>query len=431
MTTQAICPRYAFGRRMRVTKLDGCGRPVAGPKNSVVTTGFTAVDISPNVLTGDEITVKNAGGDLCISDKALDQIKWLTIKITLCTQDPDLISLLNPTWYEEVDEAGNPIGFRVDTTTTYASAFALELWQDVTGVDLCANPNATGTWGYLLLPFCQGGTLGDLSITNKEALTIFNGRTLANPKWGQGPYNVRQDPSGNPKPLLTPVANTQPLVWFATTLAPPNAGCGAIATPAMQLPAPAGLAQVGSGTQSTITASWSAVPSAVSYTVSAQLAGSSGNPIYSTTVPSTALQGTITGLLPNSGAGTGTYNVWVTANGDGVNTITSANSAQVSMTTAAINRLATPTLATYPTAAAPSGTWNSVANTSAPYYVATVTTTTGTLVSTGAITNPAGPTVTGTFTGLVASTTYNMNVTAKGDGITYSDSLVATHSFTA
>lgn len=422
----AICPRYAFGRRMRVTKLDGCGRPVAGAKNSVVTTGFTAVDISPNVLTGDEVTVKNAGGDLCISDKALDTIKWLTVKITLCTQDPDLIKLLNPTWYEEVDEAGNPIGFRVDTTTTYASGFALELWQDVTGVDVCANINAQGSYGYLLLPFCQGGTLGDISITNKEALTIFNGRTLPNPKWGLGPYNIRQDPSGTPQPLLAPVAATQPLVWFVTSLAPPNAVCGGIPAPAMQLPAPAAPTQVGSGTLSTVTAQWAAVSGAQSYTVSA-VKTSTTNPVFSTTVPATALQGTVTGLTAGQ-----TYVVTVTANGDGVNTLTSPASAPTTMATAAANPLSTPTGLTIasPSGATPSATWTAVANVSAPYYVAQVTTAVGgTLVATGTLSGlPATPTA--AFTGLTVGVNYILNVVAKGDNLVWGDSPAATHAFT-
>lgn len=416
---------------MRVTKLDGCGRPVAGSRNSVVTTGFTAVNISPDVLTGDEITVKNAGGDLCISDKALDQIKWLTIKITLCTQDPDLISLLNPTWYEEVDEQGNPVGFRVDTTTTYASAFALELWTDVTGVDVCASNTAQGQWGYLLLPFCQGGTLGDLDITNKEALTIFNGRTLANPKWGLGPYNIRQDPSGNPKPLLVPIAATQPLAWFVTTLAPPDPACGAIATPAMQLPAPAAPTQVGSGTQSTITAQWTAVSGAQSYTVSAVRA-STTNPVFSTTVPATALQGTLTGLTPGQ-----TYTVTVTANGDGVNTLTSVASASTSMTTAALSQVATPTglTATWGTAGSGnwSASWTAVPNVSSPYYTVTaVRQSTTTPVFNGTLSGlPASPAA--AFTGGVttAGTVYVVTVVAKGDGITYSDSNPATVNVTS
>jgi len=426
MTTQAICPSYAFGRRMRVTALDGCGRPLAGPKNSVVTTGFTSVDISPNVLTGDEITVKNAGGDPCILAKSLDAIKWLTVKITMCSQDPDLIKLLNPTWYEEVDEAGNPIGFRVDTSTTYASGFALELWQDMTGVDFCASNTAQGGWGYLLLPFCQGGTLGDISITNKEALTIFNGRTLPNPKWGVGPYNIRQDPSGNPVPLLSAVAATQPLVWFATSLAPPNAGCGGVATPAMTLPAPAAPVQTGSGTLSTITAHWTAVSGAVSYTLTAIKNGTT-NPVFSVTVPGTALQGTVTGLTAGQ-----TYNVSVTANGDGVNSLNSTASATTAMTTAAANPLTTPTLTQNPTVANTLiGKWNQVANTSSPYYVAQVFDSTGTtLISSGTIAGlPATPQA--TFSGLTGGTTYKFVVVAKGDNITYGDSAAASVNFTA
>lgn len=324
MVTQAICPSYAFGRRARFTKLDGCGRPIAGSASAVVTKAFTEVAITPDVLTGDEVQVKNAGGELCIADKALDTIKWLNVKITLCAQDPDLISILNPTYFKEVDANGNPIGFRVDTSTTYAAAFALELWMDVTGVDLCA-PGSQGGSGYLLLPFVQGGVMGDVTVSNKEVLTVFNGRTLANPKWGLGPYNVMQDASGNPSPLLTPVANTQPLVWFATTLAPPNPACGAIAVPPMTLQTPPNLRVSGTPTTTGFSVQWDAVVGAVSYTATAVR--------HTTTTP--VLTGTITGRTAAfSGLTTGTqYDVSVVAVGDGVNSLNST-AAALSVTTA-------------------------------------------------------------------------------------------------
>jgi hypothetical protein len=325
MVAQAICPSYAFGRRARFTKLDGCGRPIAGASSAVVTKAFTEVAITPNVLTGDEVSVKNAGGELCIADKALDSIKWFNVKITLCAQDPDLIQILNPTYFKELDANGNPIGFRVDTSTTYAAAFALELWMDVTGVDLCEDVNSQGGSGYLLLPFVQGGVIGDITVTNKEILTVFNGRTLPNPKWGLGPYNVMQDAAGDPSPLLTPVAATQPVVWFATTLAPPTPGCGAIAVPPMQLQTPPNPAVNGTPTTTAGSVKWDAVTGATGYTVTAVR--------HTTTTP--ILTGTVTGL---TAAFTGlttatTYDVKIVANGDGVNTLDS-DPALVSFTTA-------------------------------------------------------------------------------------------------
>lgn len=419
-----ICPSYAFGRRARFTRLDGCGRPVAGAGNQVVTKAFTEVVISPNVLTGDEVTVKNAGGELCISDKALDQIKWFTTKITLCSQDPDLIQMMNPTYFKELDDAGNAIGFRVDTSTTYAAGFALELWMDVTGIDLCADENAEGQWGYLLLPFVQGGIIGDITVSNKENLTVFNGRTLVNPKWGVGPYNIQRNTAGDPIPLLTPVGATQPVVMFPTTLAPPDAVCGASIVPPMQMPTPTGLAVSGTPTGTTAAVTWTPVAGASGYRVTAVKTGTT-SPVFTAVV--SGLTGTLSGLTPLTG-----YTVTVVAKGDGVNTLDSAG-ATTTVTTGTqtqLNPVTALAVSGTPTATAFNVAWTapSPAPSVVPGYKATA-------VKTGTTTPVINGSVTGTtaaFSGapIVTGTLYVVSITALGDGMTTSDSLPTTTNVT-
>jgi hypothetical protein len=432
MAPPQYCPSYAFGRRLRVTRLDGCGNPVVGPKSQVVTRAFTEVAISPNILTGDEITVKNAGGELCISDKALDSIKWLNIKITMCSQDPDLISILNPTYFQETDEAGSAIGFRMDTSQTYDAAFAVELWTDVTGVNLCsqsaeAPPGAqVGQWGYMLLPFCQGGSPGDLAVSNKELLTVWNGRTLPNAQWGVGPWPVRYDMTQSPwapRPLRAPVASTQPLVFFLTTLAPPQDQCGAQPVPATVLPAPSGLEFL-SATGTTLSASWNQVPGALGYTMTVVQHGTT-TPVFTTTVPPTALQATVSGLTAATN-----YDVTITADGDGSTRITSVASSVVAMST--LPQLATPTVSS--TTPAPTQTsfnvsFPAVAN-AVGYTATAVKTGTTTPVFHGTIT-PGSPNV-ASFSGggIAGGNAYTVSVVALGDNIAYANSNAGTQSMT-
>ena len=46
------------GNMMRITKVDGCGKPIDGPGNMITTDGFVSVALSSNITTGDEITVQ-------------------------------------------------------------------------------------------------------------------------------------------------------------------------------------------------------------------------------------------------------------------------------------------------------------------------------------------------------------------------------------
>jgi hypothetical protein len=56
------------GRKMRVTRLDGCGRPMYGDCASVVSEGFISVALTANTNEGEAINVTNAAGKTCVSD---------------------------------------------------------------------------------------------------------------------------------------------------------------------------------------------------------------------------------------------------------------------------------------------------------------------------------------------------------------------------
>ena len=78
--------------------------------------------------------------------------------------------------------------------------FALEVWAGSPAGDTCDNPGATGgTYGYFLLPFVQGGVVGDFTIENAEVtFTISGAATLDGNRWGQGLYPVVLDSTGTP-----------------------------------------------------------------------------------------------------------------------------------------------------------------------------------------------------------------------------------------
>lgn len=198
------------GRTMRVTQLNGCGIPIPGtdPKSGMaVTKGFVSVALTANISEPEEIEVKNAGGEVCVSDKGTPEFTGYNVDITFCNVMPCVFAMLTGqdvlTGYKDGTddtEADPVIGFSMDTKKKASdSHFALELWARSpaeAGCGVAANPDADPS-GYLVLPFLKGGVIGDLTIENDAvSFTISGATTEDGNAWGVGPYNVLSKNTG-------------------------------------------------------------------------------------------------------------------------------------------------------------------------------------------------------------------------------------------
>jgi hypothetical protein len=223
----AHCFTPIRGRRMRVTKVNTLGRPVYGSKSFVTTSGFVSVQFTPEVAEGEETEVRTASGEICVSERGCDELKWITVQMEFCQVDPCLFTLINETWTELRDCVGDVIGWAESHKFSCDTGFALELWTDVTGYTP-TTPGAQGAYGYMLLPFVVGGTLGEQTVENGAISFTITGRTKKGSGWGVGPYDVmcNDAETGACGPLLTPVGTDEPRRIFLTTCAPPAAVCG-------------------------------------------------------------------------------------------------------------------------------------------------------------------------------------------------------------
>jgi len=105
------------------------------------------------------------------------------------------------------------------SVNTCAKGFALEVWSGVPGV---ACSGAAGAFGYLLLPFLQGGVIGDFTIENAAVTFTVTGATTKDGNgWGVGPHKVMPDAAGAPAVLPNPLDPDDHLVVLFTTIAPP------------------------------------------------------------------------------------------------------------------------------------------------------------------------------------------------------------------
>lgn len=219
MATHVFIP--VRGKRIRVTRLDSCGRiPAAGaPGAYLATDGFVSLQYSSVVEEGAEITQRNASGALCVNEKFASSFKRFTIEMTFCGVNPSLIPLMtNAEGY--FDAAGDNAGFTI-SEGDIEKWFALELWTGLSGA-ACAE-DAEEASGYILTPFVEAGTIGDIAVDGENAVTfsMTGAFTKGGNGWGVGPYHVAYDDASTPDFLPTALDPLTHFLLMDTGIAPP------------------------------------------------------------------------------------------------------------------------------------------------------------------------------------------------------------------
>lgn len=229
------------GTRLRVTKINSCGRPEAGPKGYLVTEGFSQIRFSPEMRAAQDQEQLNAGGKVCVKHRVPAELKWYNISLTMCDVDPELYTMMTgfPLILDHNDE---PIGYDDKSTVDDGYGVALETWTSGRGEDDCPVPtddsifsgSSTGlSFGYFLIGGTEWQQEGDVTIENGVSTFGLTGRSVLMPAWGRGPWNVIAiDDDGTPGRMLTPMAANGKdghRRLFRTTIAPPEVTNGACA----------------------------------------------------------------------------------------------------------------------------------------------------------------------------------------------------------
>ncbi|MFF4733330.1 hypothetical protein ACFY3M_50665 [Streptomyces mirabilis] len=222
------CPLIANADTMRITRVDQCGNPIAGPDNGYVFDCFSSLAMNNDSDDGDDIEYKAANGRVCGSKKGCPTFKGFDLELNIFSVSPELIEILtgNPV---VMGYDAKPIGF--DTCSIKCdTGFAVELWAEVLGEACVAG--ATGQWIYFLLPWVTNGLLGDLEIGSEAVTLQVTGHTKAGGNWGIGPYDVQPaDAANTPGPMLTPLGPSCHRRTFITTVEPPVPSCDYVPVP--------------------------------------------------------------------------------------------------------------------------------------------------------------------------------------------------------
>ncbi|MEW2066640.1 hypothetical protein [Streptomyces sp. NPDC007346] len=215
-------PLIANANTFRVTRVNGCGRPVCGPDNAYVTDCFASLGMAANIEEGEDVSFKGANGRQCGFKKGCPTLNGYDITLVFYQASPELIEIMTgaPVFY---DYDGRPIGFD-SCSIPCRTGFAMELWADILGEDVCPEEDTSeGAWQYFLLPWVTNGIIGDLELASEGVNFTLTGSTKADGKWGVGPYDVMaQDAAGTPGPMLAPLPGGCHRRTFITTIEPPE-----------------------------------------------------------------------------------------------------------------------------------------------------------------------------------------------------------------
>lgn len=163
------------GQRLRITPLESDG--TVTPSGHVLTTsGFISLTFTPEYEDGDEIAEKAADGSVCISWKADDSFKRVTVGLSLCSPDPEATAMLTGgdlLWNgTAIDGYASPAVGALDQP-----AVALEVWS----IANVGGKPATGLpYFRWLFPYVKVRFDGDREFGNGALANEFTGQGLGN-----------------------------------------------------------------------------------------------------------------------------------------------------------------------------------------------------------------------------------------------------------
>jgi hypothetical protein len=199
------------GVSIRVTRLDAAGNLLNGAGDSYVTSAFMRVSFTPEYEEGDEITEKGANGVVCVSYKAPDVLKRITMELAICEPDSELSQLLSGGLLlrQDIDGVSKSIGWAAPGVgdDPAGNGVAIEVWSHAIKDGKKA---ATLPYFHWVFPFAKMRQSGDRVIENGMLATTFEGYGLGNPEFG----------SGMDGRWLFPVAAERPYSYARSSWAP-------------------------------------------------------------------------------------------------------------------------------------------------------------------------------------------------------------------
>ncbi len=179
------------GVSVRVTRLDAAGNLLNNPGDSYTTSAFMRLSFTPEYEEGDEVVEKSANGTICVSYKAPDTLKRVTLELAICEPDPELTNLMS-----------GGLLLRKNLGTFAAPNRSSVGWSSPNvGDDPAGNGVAIECWSFAVkdgkraatlpyfhwvFPYCRMRQSGDRVIENGMLASTFEGYSIGNSLFGNG-----------------------------------------------------------------------------------------------------------------------------------------------------------------------------------------------------------------------------------------------------
>jgi hypothetical protein len=179
------------GVSIRVTRLDSVGNLMTGPADSYTTSAFMRISFTPEYEEGDEITEKGANGVVCVTYKAPDTLKRITMELAICEPDPELSALISGGLLlrKNLGTSGQPdhksIGWAAPGVgdDPAGNGVAIEAWSHAVKSGKRAGVLPYFHW---IFPYVKMRQSGDRVIENGLMANTFEGYGLGNASFQSG-----------------------------------------------------------------------------------------------------------------------------------------------------------------------------------------------------------------------------------------------------
>jgi hypothetical protein len=162
-----------------------------GAGDSYTTSAFLRTSFTPEYEEGDEIVEKSADGTVCVSYKAPDTLKRITMELAICEPDTELSQLisggllLRKNFGSFASPQNKSVGWAAPSVGDDPSGngVALEVWSFAVADGRRA---ATNPYFHWVFPYAKLRQSGDRVIENGMLATTFEGYGLGNVTFGSG-----------------------------------------------------------------------------------------------------------------------------------------------------------------------------------------------------------------------------------------------------
>ncbi len=200
------------GVSIRVTRLDAAGNLLNGPGDSYTTSAFMRVSFTPEYEEGDEITEKSANGTVCVTYKAPDTLKRITMELAICEPDAELSQLLSGGLLlrKTVDGVVKSVGWAAPGVgdDPAGNGVAIEAWSHAVKDGKRASVLPYFHW---VFPYAKLRQSGDRVIENGMLATTFEGYGLGNKNFGSGSDGRWEFPVASERPYSYSRASWAPV----------------------------------------------------------------------------------------------------------------------------------------------------------------------------------------------------------------------------